>query len=51
MKRFILSAILAIAAIASANAQVAPGMKYKDIKDSYNTKNYVPQSADPYPSK
>ena len=48
MKRFILSAILAIAAIASANAQVAPGMKYKDIKDSYNTKNYVPQSADPY---
>ena len=48
MKRIILSAILAIAAIASANAQVAPGMKYKDIKDSYNTKNYVPQSADPY---
>lgn len=48
MKRFILSAILAIAAIASANAQVAPGMKYKDLKDSYNPKSYVAQSTDPY---
>jgi hypothetical protein len=48
MKRFILSAILAIAAIASANAQVAPGMKYKDIKDVYNPKSYVALSTDPY---
>lgn len=48
MKRFILSAILVIAALVSANAQVVPGMKYKDLKDIYNTKMYVPQSTDPY---
>ena len=48
MKRFILSAILVIAALVSANAQVVPGMKYKDLKDSYNPKSYVAQSTDPY---
>ena len=48
MKRIILSAVLVIAAIVSANAQVAPGMKYKDIKDVYNPKSYVALSTDPY---
>ena len=48
MKRLILIAVLAVAALVSANAQVVPGMKYKDLKDIYNPKVCVPQSVDPY---
>ena len=45
MKKILLVAILALVAMASANAQMP---KYKDIKGLYNTKEYVPQAIDPY---
>ena len=48
MKKFLISAVVALVALASANAQVAPGMKYKDLKDVYNSKEYVKQPVDPY---
>ncbi|MBR0174162.1 MAG: hypothetical protein IJQ22_01485 [Bacteroidales bacterium] len=37
-----------LASQVQANAQVAPGMKYKEIKGMYDAKMYVPQSIDPY---
>ena len=40
--------VLALIALVQANAQVAPGMKYKQIKGMYDAKMYVPQSIDPY---
>lgn len=30
------------------SAQVAPGMKYKDLKDRYSAKEYVKMAGDPY---
>ena len=48
MKKFLISAVVALVALASANAQVAPGMKYKDLKGMYDTKEYVQQPIDPY---
>lgn len=35
---------------ATLSAQVVPGMKYKDLKDIYNPKDYVKSSNDPYMS-
>ena len=40
--------VLALASLVQANAQIVPGMKYKQVKDMYDTKMYVPQSIDPY---
>ena len=48
MKKVLIIAVFALVALASANAQVAPGMKYKDLKGMYNTKEYVQQPIDPY---
>lgn len=47
MKKLLI-VVLALAALVQANAQVAPGMKYKEIKGMYDAKMYVPQSIDPY---
>nr|ACA61153.1 TM2 [uncultured microorganism] len=48
MKRIvILFAAVALMAT-SLSAQVVPGMKYKDLKDIYNHKDYVKSSVDPY---
>lgn len=48
MKKILIAVVVALVAMASANAQVAPGLKYKDLKGMYNPKEYVPQSIDPY---
>lgn len=48
MKRILILTVLALASLVQANAQVAPGMKYKEIKGMYDAKMYVPQSIDPY---
>ena len=47
MKR-ILVLILALASVVSVQAQVASGLKYKDIKDDYNPRMYQKQVGDPY---
>ncbi len=47
MKR-ILVLILALASVVSVQAQVASGLKYKDIKDDYNPRMYQKQAGDPY---
>ena len=47
MKKLLI-VVLALASLVQANAQVAPGMKYKEIKGMYDAKMYVPQSIDPY---
>ena len=47
MKKILITVIVALMAL-SANAQVAPGMKYKDLKEVYNSKEYVQQAIDPY---
>lgn len=48
MKKF-LTLIFAVAMTATVvSAQVVPGMKYKELKDIYNTKNYVKSANDPY---
>ena len=45
MKKLILVALLSLVAMASANAQMP---KYKEIKDQYSAKAYVPEFTDPY---
>jgi hypothetical protein len=47
MKRIILILVVALLPIA-ANAQYIGGAKYKDIKNTYNYKNYQPSQVDPY---
>ena len=47
MKKILITVIVALMAL-SANAQVAPGLKYKDLKKVYNSKEYVQQAIDPY---
>ena len=47
MKR-ILVLILALASVVSVQAQVASGLKYKDIKDDYKPRMYQKQVGDPY---
>ena len=47
MKRIILILVVALLPIA-ANAQYIGGAKYKDIKNTYNYKEYMPSQADPY---
>ena len=48
MKKILIAVVVALVTMASANAQVAPGMKYKDLKGMYDTKEYVQQAIDPY---
>ena len=45
MKKILIIAILSLVAMASANAQMA---KYREIKDIYSARNYVPSFTDPY---
>lgn len=40
--------VLIAASLVSAQAQIAPGMKYKELKTIYNPKEYIPESTDPY---
>lgn len=46
MKKIIISALLVLVAAASLQAQVAP--KYKQIKNDYNSRDWVKQATDPY---
>ena len=48
MKKILIVAVLSLVAMVSANAQIAPGMKYKELKTIYNPKEYIPESTDPY---
>ena len=48
MKRILILFVFALASLVQANAQVAPDLKYKDLKDIYNPKLYVHQMGDPY---
>ena len=50
MKKFILIFAAAVMTAATLSAQVVPGMKYKELKDIYNPKDYVKSSNDPYMS-
>ncbi len=47
MKRLIISLIIISSAFATANAQFLTN-NYKDLKNSYNRKEYVKQATDPY---
>ena len=47
MKRIILILVVALLPVA-ANAQYIGGAKYKDIKKTYNYKDYLPSQVDPY---
>ena len=48
MKRILILTVLALASLVQANAQLVPGMSYRQVKDMYDAKMYVPQSIDPY---
>ena len=48
MKRFFIILAAAIMAATSISAQVVPGMKYRDLKNIYNPKDYVKSSGDPH---
>ena len=50
MKRLFIILAAAIMAATTLSAQVAPGMKYRDLKNIYNAKDYVKSSNDPYMS-
>ena len=47
MKRFVIILALALISVA-ASAQYVGGAKYKDIKNNYNPKQYMPSTMDPY---
>ena len=48
MKRFFILLAAVVLTATSLSAQVVPGMKYRDLKDIYNPRYYVPSSGDPY---
>lgn len=48
MKRIALIVAALALTVASLSAQVVPGMKYRELKDIYNTKEYVKSDIDPY---
>ena len=48
MKKIAVLFASVVFAAVTLNAQVAPGMKYKDLKDIYNTRDYVKSYTDPY---
>lgn len=47
MKRFVIILALTLISVA-ASAQYIGGARYKDIKDTYNYKEYMPSQVDPY---
>jgi hypothetical protein len=48
MKKIVILIAAFVFAASSLSAQVAPRMKYKDLKDTYNPKEYVKSANDPY---
>ena len=48
MKRIVILFAALIVSATSLSAQVAPGMKYKELKKIYNAKEYVKSDIDPY---
>ena len=48
MKRFFIIFAAVIMTAATLSAQVVPDMKYKELKDIYNPKDYVKSSNDPH---
>ena len=48
MKRIALIVAALALTVASLSAQVVPGMKYRELQDIYNTKEYVKSDIDPY---
>ena len=50
MKRLLIILAAAVMTATTLSAQVAPGMKYRDLKDIYNARDYVKSSNDPYAS-
>lgn len=48
MRKIIVLIMFALALPLALHAQVAPGMKYGELKEIYNPKEYVPQYTDPY---
>ena len=48
MKRLFLILAAAVMTASTLSAQVAPGMKYRELKSIYNAKDYVKSSNDPH---
>lgn len=48
MKRFFIILAAVVMTATTMSAQIAPGMKYKELKDIYNYKDYVKSVNDPY---
>ncbi|MBQ6044526.1 MAG: hypothetical protein IJL42_03270 [Bacteroidales bacterium] len=48
MKRILVLIAAFVFTATAVSAQVAPRMKYKELKDSYNSKEYVKSANDPY---
>ena len=48
MKRIVVLIAAFVFTATALSAQVAPRMKYKDLKDTYNPKEYVKSATDPY---
>ena len=48
MKRIAFILAILVMTATSISAQVVPGMKYSELKDIYNPRNYVKTDADPY---
>ena len=48
MKRFFILLAAVVFTATSLSAQVATGLKYKDLKDMYNPRNYTSTNTDPY---
>ena len=48
MTRIIIILATVVLSATTLSAQIAPGMKYKDLKDLYNPQEYVKSEIDPY---
>ena len=48
MKRFVLILAALVLSATVLSAQIVPGMKYKELKNMYNPKEYVKSAGDPY---
>lgn len=48
MKKLLIMLAAVVLTAATLSAQVAPGMKYRELKNLYNARDYVPSSVDPY---
>ena len=48
MKRFFIMLAAVVLTATTLSAQIVPGMKYRDLKNMYNPRQYVRNAADPY---